>query len=181
MNTFDCICPICEADSLREILYADDFQYNGKTVHVDGLEGCECGACGADPVLKDQIKRNHQRIADAKRASDGMLTGEDIKALRRRFDLTQKDAAELFGGGVNAFSKYERGDVIQSESMDALMWLINRRPYLLDDLKLRAGIEVSVSNYMPSGSVDGADERHAMKQFQQEHVVHMAEWRDIAA
>jgi HTH-type transcriptional regulator/antitoxin MqsA len=27
----------------------------------------------------------------------------------------------MFGGGLNAFSKYERGEVIQSEAMDKLI------------------------------------------------------------
>ena len=35
--------------------------------------------------------------------------------------LTQEEAAKVFGGGVNAFSKYERGEVTQSAAMDKLI------------------------------------------------------------
>jgi HTH-type transcriptional regulator/antitoxin MqsA len=32
-----------------------------------------------------------------------------IRALRRKFKLSQRDAGELFKVGANAFDKYERG------------------------------------------------------------------------
>jgi len=35
--------------------------------------------------------------------------------------LTQHAASSIFGGGLNAFSKYERGEVIQSKAMDKLI------------------------------------------------------------
>jgi HTH-type transcriptional regulator / antitoxin MqsA len=145
MKTENITCPVCETGGLVKVIFSDDFPYNNKTVHVDNLEGCVCKSCGADPILKDQIKRNHQRIADAKRASDGMLIGQEIKKIREYFKLTQRAAAKLFGGGANAFSKYERGDVIQSESMDSLMWLIMEHSYLINDLKLRKGFDLADS------------------------------------
>lgn len=127
-------CPICESGELSPITYRDTFQHNGSEIVVSGLEGYECPVCGADPVFEDQIRRNHRRIVDAKRHADGLLTGEDIRALRERLHLTQKDASALFGGGANAFSKYERGDVVQSVAMDRLLRLIARFPYLLTEL-----------------------------------------------
>jgi len=92
------------------------------------LEGYCCDTCGADPIFRDQIKRNHLKIADAKRVADGLLVGEEIRRIRMRLKLTQREAAEVFGGGANAFSKYERGDVVQSVAMDRLLRLIDRAP-----------------------------------------------------
>jgi len=60
--------------------------------------------------------------------------------------LTQKDASSLFGGGANAFSKYERGDVIQSDAMDRLMRLVKQHPGLLGDLR---GLTVSGVGAVP--------------------------------
>jgi HTH-type transcriptional regulator/antitoxin MqsA len=144
MNTQPIVCPECEKGHLIATVYADDFQHNEKALHVDGLECYICERCGADPVFADQIRRNHRRIADAKRRVDGMLTGDGIRALRDRLGLTQQDAAALFGGGTNAFSKYERGDVIQSDSMDRLLKLMAARPALLDVLR-----EVIAGSAMP--------------------------------
>jgi len=76
---------------------------------------------GADPVLAAQAKRNQVRFADAKRAIDGLLSSADIRKARRYLGLTQHAASSVFGGGLNAFPKYERGEVIQSEAMDKLI------------------------------------------------------------
>ncbi len=133
------ICPMCEEGHLTPTTFEGDFKHNGDTIHVGGLECHRCGTCGADPVLEDQIRRNHRRIADAKRRPDGLLLGSEIKALRESLGLTQHEAAAVFGGGANAFSKYERGDVIQSVAMDRLMRLIVNHPHLLDALRVMGG------------------------------------------
>jgi len=32
-----------------------------------------------------------------------------IAKVRKKLDLDQREAAEIFGGGLNAFSRYEKG------------------------------------------------------------------------
>jgi len=134
MMTHEIICPVCEEGVLTESTFEDNFRHNGQEVHVDGLECYQCDTCGADPVFEDQIRRNHLRVADAKRKMDGLLAGKDIRNIRRQLGLTQQDAAALFGGGANAFSKYERGDVLQSAAMDKLLRLVFKYPHLISDL-----------------------------------------------
>ena len=141
MKNPDLICPVCEEGQLHETTFADDFKHGDSTIHVKDLECFACDSCGADPVYKDQIRRNHLRVADAKRTSDGLLVGEEIKAIRADLGLSQSDAALLFGGGANAFSKYERGDVIQSKSMDKLLRLASKFPLNVFELSKLAGIQ----------------------------------------
>lgn len=129
------LCPICEAGQLSPAQHDLNIQHAGQTLVVRKLEHAVCDACGADPVLTTQIRRNQCRIADAKRSTDKMLTSDEIRSLREQLGLTQQDAAELFGGGTNAFSKYERGDVIQSVAMDRLLRLAAAQPALLDQLR----------------------------------------------
>ena len=59
-----------------------------------------------------------------RKSVDGLLTGTEIVALRKQYSLTQDQAAQLFGGGPVAFSKYENDDVSQSEAMDSLLRLV---------------------------------------------------------
>lgn len=138
MTEQDLRCLECENGHLTASLFADDFQHEGQPVHVDGLECYVCGQCGADPVFPDQIRRNERRIADAKRRSDGRMTGDEIRAVREQFGLSQQEASELFGGGVNAFSKYERGAVLQSVAMDRLLKATAYYPFLLDFLRIES-------------------------------------------
>ncbi len=135
MSNSELICPLCECGVLTARTYSDTFQHHGLDLSVDGLEGYLCAACGADPIFEDQIRRNHLRVIDARRRADGLLTGAEIRALREHLGLTQKEASEVFGGGANAFSKYERGEVVQSVPMDRLLRLVDRYPPLLEDIK----------------------------------------------
>ncbi len=154
MNTKSELCSECGVGQLTPSTYSDEFAHNGRSLSVDGLECYVCSKCGADPVFTDQIRRNQLRIADAKRESDGLLTGAEIRSMRERNNLSQSQASELFGGGANAFSKYERGDVIQSAAMDRLIKVADFIPDVLDFLRVEAGLSpISVPNY--GGYVQG--------------------------
>jgi HTH-type transcriptional regulator/antitoxin MqsA len=115
-------CPICGAPgTLTAESYDGDIKHNGHVLTVRGLERSRCSACSAAPVMTNQIRRNQIVIADAKRRSDGLLSGDEIRRIRERLGLSQSAAASVFGGGGNAFSKYERGEVLQSVPMDRLL------------------------------------------------------------
>src|SRR5450759_3884318 len=100
-------CLVCNSP-LRGVTYIDSFSHNGREIKVADLEKYECAACGSGPMFADQIKRNQVKVADAKRRAEGLLTSEDIRGARNRLGLTQLAAANIFRGGENAFSKYER-------------------------------------------------------------------------
>lgn len=136
------ICPVCEVGKLEEHTYSDDFKHNGASIHVDGLECSICDHCGADPISPEQIKRNHKHIADTKRRAEGLLCSEEIVSARKAFGLTQTFTSQLFGGGLRAFSKYERGDNVQSVPMDRLLRLCIKYPYLIYDLAIMANEEL---------------------------------------
>jgi DNA-binding transcriptional regulator YiaG len=105
-------------------------------------------------VLTDQIKRNQIRYADARRSADGLMSVAEVRRTRDRLGLTQHEAAVLFGGGQNGFSKYERGEVTQSVSMDRLLRVVAAYPMLLEMLRCLAGVEAqacSANDYELAG------------------------------
>jgi HTH-type transcriptional regulator/antitoxin MqsA len=128
MNTPAVECPFCEQGQLTPETYDDEFPYNGGSVAVHGLERCRCNVCRAEPILKDQIKRNQRRITGAKRAKDGLLAADEIRRIRELVHMSQSEAAKILGGGPNGFSKYERDEVVQSFPMDILLRLIRDIP-----------------------------------------------------
>lgn len=181
------LCPVCEEGQLSLHRSSRILTYRGQPLRVDDLEHSECALCGADPVLQDQIKRNHRKVVDAKRRMDGLLTGDEVRAVRERLGLSQKAAAVAFGGGTNAFSKYERGDVNQSVAMDRLMRLVALYPGLVNDLRALAGEQALV--------VDGSQQGYAIRERiridqrdchvsrRVENVIHVDHqaWRRVAA
>lgn len=115
------ICPACEKGILVSKVGEESFPYDGVRLTVQNFEYSACPVCYEEVVLPAQARTNEARFADAKRAHDGLLTASEIAGWRKRWDLTQQAAAVLLGGGANAFSKYERGEVIQSKAMDLLI------------------------------------------------------------
>ena len=59
-----------------------------------------------------------------------------IRNVRKKLGLKQAEAGKLFGGGVNAFSEYERGITQPHKSTIALLRLLNRHPELLNEVRV---------------------------------------------
>ncbi|EQD62953.1 XRE family transcriptional regulator, partial [mine drainage metagenome] len=57
-----------------------------------------------------------------------------LRSIRKRLGLSQKAAAELTGGGHNAFSRYERGEARPMPAVINLFSLLDRHPELLAEL-----------------------------------------------
>jgi HTH-type transcriptional regulator / antitoxin MqsA len=134
-------CPVCGEPGLKAVSFSDTFQHNDADLVVDGLEGYECVKCRSEPMIfTEQIRRNERRIREAKRRADGLLSGNEIREARELLGLSQQEAATIFGGGTNGFSKYERGETAQSVAMDRLLRLVMADPSKLDELRAMAGM-----------------------------------------
>jgi HTH-type transcriptional regulator/antitoxin MqsA len=58
-----------------------------------------------------------------------------IARVRRKLGLDQRQAADIFGGGVNAFSRYENGKTKPPLALVKLLRVLDRRPELLDEIR----------------------------------------------
>ncbi|PTT80294.1 transcriptional regulator, partial [Pseudomonas sp. HMWF005] len=67
------------------------------------------------------------------------MIGAEMKRIRRKLHLTQKETVQLLsGGGHNAFSRYERGELLPPKALVLLMRLLDRHPYMLVDIQTLA-------------------------------------------
>ena len=57
-----------------------------------------------------------------------------IISVRKKLKLTQKEAGEVFGGGTNAFSRYEKGSSQPHPSTVKLLQVLDRHPELLREI-----------------------------------------------
>jgi len=76
-----------------------------------------CPQCGLEAGTVQSAGAVQRTIADAYREKMDLLTGEEIKALRKARGLTQQDIAELMNIGIASIKRWETG-LIQSKSMD---------------------------------------------------------------
>ena len=77
------------------------------------------------------MKKSGRLLKDFQRTVDGLLSGVQIKAIRKKLGLTQEGLAEIIGGGKKALARYETGAVCQSRVMDNLLRILDAYPYAL--------------------------------------------------
>lgn len=129
------LCPFCESGQLHSFVEREKITYNGQQLQVDGVALSRCDACGEEMATPDQARLNQRLFADAKRQADRLMTSKQIRDWRAKLGWSQAQAVTLLGGGANAFSKYERGEVIQARSMDLLMRVLAQSPDARDVLQ----------------------------------------------
>jgi HTH-type transcriptional regulator / antitoxin MqsA len=135
------ICPICGEGHVTPQVELTEKEYKGVKAQLP-LHFMLCDTCTSDYAGSAESKLNRRALLAWRKQIDGLLTGEEITALRKQYKLTQEQAARLFGGGPVAFSKYENDDVSQSEAMDTLLRLVRRSQEsfwaLVDEKNMRA-------------------------------------------
>lgn len=149
------VCPICEDGvlTLKEGV--------NETVHK-GVKGAvsffyeECDACGSEQADAHLSLKNKRLMIAFRKQAEGLLTGEEVRAVRERLNLKQSVAARIFGGGPTAFSKYESDDVAQSVAMDKLLRVADGLPQAYRYLCELAGVELPTRD--PSLFLVPADE-----------------------
>jgi len=146
--TNDLICPHCERSRLQISTFDEVMKFRGEELLVSGLQGYKCLDCGEWVISPAQIRSNHAIYAEKKaeaanlaRARVGMLDGNEIRAVREQLCLTQLQMARALGCAPMTFSKYERGEVMQSAAVDVLLRMIRAVPGAAHFIRARAGIE----------------------------------------
>lgn len=132
------ICPLCEQGFLTEQQASESTVYKGVERMLPLYFAC-CSECGTEQADAKHLRANKRALQAFKKEVDGLLTGAQIRQIRESFELTQADAAQVFGGGPVAFSKYESEDVAQSEGMDKLLRVAQAVPAAFTWLKQHAG------------------------------------------
>lgn len=139
MNDSNNLCPICGEGKLHPEVGKNPVEYKGQTTELD-LHFSLCDACGSEQADAIQTRLNKRLMIAFKKQVDALLTGAEVRALREKLGLNQAEAAQVFGGGPVAFSKYESDDVAQSEAMDKLLRLAAELPAAFEFLRRHAGL-----------------------------------------
>ncbi|MBI5814240.1 MAG: type II toxin-antitoxin system MqsA family antitoxin [Nitrospinae bacterium] len=107
--------------------------YQGKSMTVHNVTGSACRDCGE--TVYDQ--ESYGRVAaagDALVKADRKSNPPGIRLIREKLGLTQAEAGRVFGGGANAFSRYERGAAKPGAAMRKLLKIAERHPGLVKEI-----------------------------------------------
>lgn len=129
-------CPVCGAAELIHDTRDLPYTYKGEATVIAAVTGDFCPAC-AESIL-DAAESNRvmrEMRAFSKQVNAAIVDPGFITNVRKKLDLDQREAAEIFGGGINAFSRYENGKTKPPLALVKLFRLLDRHPDLLSEVR----------------------------------------------
>ena len=129
-------CPSCAAAKLvtdtRDIPYA----YKGESTTISAVKGDFCPACGEVVLGASESRRASAAMLRFNKQVNGAIVDPAFIAdMRKKLALDQREAAKFFGGGVNAFSRYENGKTKPPLALVKLLRVLERHPDLLEEVR----------------------------------------------
>ncbi len=133
----DDACPSCGTmmKEARGVLRAP---VNGEDVAVPGVPHFKCPKCGEQVLTYKHARRFEEDAIELYRKKYGLLSGDEIRAIREHRNLTQVELARLLRLGPNTISRWESARNVQTAALDVLLRLIRDLPGSLDYLRKHA-------------------------------------------
>ncbi len=129
-------CPACGAAKLVRDTRDIPYIYKGETTTIPAVRGDFCPACGESVLAAAESKRVSTAMLDFNKQVNASVVDPDfIARVRKKLALDQRQAAAIFGGGANAFSRYENGKTKPPVALVKLLMVLDRHPHLLDEVR----------------------------------------------
>lgn len=132
-------CPNCGAAKVVADMRDMPYIYKGEKTTIHAVRGEWCPACGEVVLdMAESARTSREMLAFNQEVNARLFSPEEIVKVREKLHLTQQEAAAIFGGGINAFSRYESGKTKPPVALVKLLKLLDRHPELLDELRVAA-------------------------------------------
>jgi HTH-type transcriptional regulator/antitoxin MqsA len=130
-------CPTCETGKLVAAVRGAPYTYKGKKTVIKAVKGRFCDNPKCREVVMDMGKsvRTSREMLEFNKKVNAALTPIDLLTkVREQLNLTQQQAAKVFGGGPNAFSRYESGKTRPPVALVKLFKVLNKHPDLFEEI-----------------------------------------------
>ena len=129
-------CPSCGATQLVRDTRDLPYTYKGESTVLPAVTGEFCLSCNESVLDAAQSRRSMElMLAFNKQVNASIVDPDFIVGVRKKLVLDQRQAAEIFGGGVNAFSRYENGKTKPPLALVKLLKVLDRHPDLLAEVR----------------------------------------------
>lgn len=129
-------CPSCGGAKLVRDTRDIQYVYKGETTTIPAVRGEFCAACGESVLVAAESKRVSAAMLEFnKQVNASIVDPGFIARVRKKLALDQRQAAAIFGGGANAFSRYENGKTKPPLALVKLLVLLDRHPNLLNEVR----------------------------------------------
>lgn len=104
-----------------------ELKYKGQAEMIQ-MPGWYCQDSGESIHTGEDMKVSDAALKSLKIKVENLLSPEEIKQIRQKLGLTQREAGEFIGGGPNAFQKYECGETLLSKGMSNFLRVLEKHP-----------------------------------------------------
>jgi HTH-type transcriptional regulator/antitoxin MqsA len=84
------------------------------------------------------MKISDAALKELRIKAENLLLPQEVKRIRTKIGLTQREAGAIIGGGPNAFQKYEQGTVTVSKAISNFLRVLERHPEEVEELRKQA-------------------------------------------
>ena len=129
-------CPVCGAAELIHDTRDLPYTYKGETTLIAAVTGDFCPSCSEAILdLGESTRTSELMLQFNKQVNAAYVDPGFITSVRKKLALDQREAAEIFGGGINAFSRYENGKTKPPLALVKLLKVLERHPDLLNEVR----------------------------------------------
>ena len=129
-------CPVCGAAELIHDTRDLPCTYKGESTVIPSVTADFCPACDESITEMAETERVMREMqAFNKQVNAAIVDPVFIVNVRKKLRLGQREAAEIFGGGINAFSRYETGKTKPPLALVKLLKVLDRHPDLLGEIR----------------------------------------------
>jgi len=133
----DDVCSVC-GTKMAEARGRLRLPVNGEEISVASVPHLRCPKCHEVVLRFEDARRLSLDAIAIYRKRHGLLSADEIRAVRERFGLTQGELARLLHLGANTVSRWESGRNVQTAAMDVLVRLIRDLPGSVEYLRRHA-------------------------------------------
>lgn len=126
-------CVICGGNA-KIVTEQKQARYRGEVVEVT-QELYRCESCQEGFVTPEQAGNHVRAVKNEIRKKYGLLSPERIVEIRNKLGLTQAQLEELLNTGSKVVVRWESGKVIQGDSHDTVLRLLEKWPSDLERVR----------------------------------------------
>ena len=130
------VCPETGKPMVRDTRPME-LSYKGQSTTID-MPGWYCHESGESIHTAEDLKVSDAALKELRLEVENLLKPQDVKRIRTKIGLTQREAGTILGGGPNAFQKYEQDTVTVSKPMSNLLRVLERHPEEVEELRKQA-------------------------------------------
>ncbi len=127
------VCPESGKPMVRDTRPME-ISYKGQSTTID-MPGWYCHESGESIHTAEDMKVSDAALKELRLEVENLLKPQEVKRIRKKIGLSQRDAGTILGGGPNAFQKYEQDTVTVSKPMSNLLRVLERHPEEVEELR----------------------------------------------